>query len=169
MDVIVQGWLGLVSAVDEHCRRSPHIDASCELLPDLVFTFTSIKIDEAKFNVSCPQVVVELCLIPLRDEIFAGWAIGIDEAYDPNVFIISHNLVLECVEIEAPRSGPNAIVNSVTRWILGFFVRKLSLGYLLNTLCTISFTVAEVLDEDTETVCILHSVVLKRPALVSAI
>ena len=71
--------------------------------------------------------------------------------------------------IEAPRSGPNTTVDCVARWVLGLLVRKLSLVSLHHTLFTISFTVAEVLDEDTETVCILHSVVLIRPTFVTVI
>lgn len=73
------------------------------------------------------------------------------------------------MEVEALRSGPNAVVDSVARWVLGLIVRKLSLGSLHGTLFTKSFTVAEILDEDTESVCIRHSAVLKRPALVAAV
>ena len=169
MDAAVQDWLCLVSAVDEHYRRLPHIVASREPLLDLIFAFSSIEIDESKFDVSSPQAVVGLSLIPVWSELRAGWAIGIDEAYDPNVLIISHDLLLECVEVEALRSGPNSVVDSVARWVLGPIVRKLSLGSLHGTLFAKSFTVAEILDEDTESVCIWHSVVLKRPALVAAV
>ena len=140
-----------------------------EPLLDLIFAFTSIEIDEGKFDVSCPQAVVGLSLVPVWSEICACWAIGIDEAYDPNVLIISHEHFLECVEVEALRSGPNAVVNSVARSILRLLERKLRLGSRHGTLFTISFTVAEILDEDTKAVCILHSVVLKRPALVAAV
>ena len=105
----------------------------------------------------------------MRAELLAGRAIGINEANDPNVLVIIHDRVLECVEIEAFCPSPDAIVDSVGRWVLGNPVRILSLGSLRNILTAISFTVAEILDEDTETACILNSTEHKRSALVTAV
>ena len=114
----VQNWLSLVSAIDKHCRRKPHIISTGELLSDLILALFTKDVHEGKFDVSFPKTLVELSRIPVWRKFLTDWARGHYVAYDPNVLVIIHYVSFECFKIQTLCPCPDAIVHFTRQRII---------------------------------------------------